>query len=203
MHKLNWAWRAWGWCDELDDCPPDTLFEMRALGVWGRARYLSVTVLNIYEWAEKKHFVSLKLEGQSRVRTRDLRHSKQATLTTAPGPPPFQHIYSKKTSTLSISCWIKESGWINVGSASQTVAQHEHNMTWTSHAYCASCHYMYNLTRIESFLIQIAEPQVVMVFANLTRTTCMSGGCRARRHTGGTSKHETFTQCCCNVGPAS
>ena len=33
----------------------------------------------------KIHFVSLKLEGQSGARTRDLRLSKQAALTTAPG----------------------------------------------------------------------------------------------------------------------
>ena len=33
-----------------------------------------------------KHFVSLKLEGQSRVRARDLRLLKQAALTSAPGP---------------------------------------------------------------------------------------------------------------------
>ena len=39
------------------------------------------------EWAGKKHFVSLKLEYQSVVRTRDLQHPKQAALTTAPGPP--------------------------------------------------------------------------------------------------------------------
>ena len=33
---------------------------------------------------------SSKLEGQSGVRTRDLRLSKQAALITAPGPPPLQ-----------------------------------------------------------------------------------------------------------------
>ena len=43
------------------------------------------TILNIYERGGKKHFVSLKLEGQSGVRTRDLRHSKQTALTTASG----------------------------------------------------------------------------------------------------------------------
>ena len=35
--------------------------------------------------AGRKYFVSLKLESQSG----DLRLSKQAALTTAPGPPPF------------------------------------------------------------------------------------------------------------------
>ena len=33
-----------------------------------------------------EHFVSLKREGQSEARTRDLRLSKQAALITAPGP---------------------------------------------------------------------------------------------------------------------
>ena len=37
------------------------------------------TILNLHEWAEKKH-----LEGQSVVRTRDLRLSIQAALTTGP-----------------------------------------------------------------------------------------------------------------------
>ena len=50
-------------------CPPDTGFEMRALTIWGRARYLPVKeapqILNLYEWAEKKHFVSLKRKRQS------------------------------------------------------------------------------------------------------------------------------------------
>ena len=45
------------------------------------------TISNLYEWAVKKHFVSLKLECQSRARTRDFWHSKQAALTTAPGLP--------------------------------------------------------------------------------------------------------------------
>ena len=35
------------------------------------------TVLDLYEWAEKKHFVSLKLGGQGGVRTRDLWLSKR------------------------------------------------------------------------------------------------------------------------------
>ena len=71
-------------------CPPDTGFEIRALAVWGRERYLSVTEaprnIESLQMSGKKHTVSLKLEGQSGVRTRDL--SKQAALATAPGPPP-------------------------------------------------------------------------------------------------------------------
>ena len=41
-------------------CPPDTGFESRALAVWGRARYLSVTEAphntNFHTWMGKKHF---------------------------------------------------------------------------------------------------------------------------------------------------
>ena len=40
------------------------------------------TIFNLYELAGKKQFVSLKLECQSGFRTRDLRLSKQAALTT-------------------------------------------------------------------------------------------------------------------------
>ena len=46
-----------------------------------------LTIFNHHEWVGKKHFVSLKLECQSGVRTHDLRLSKQAASTTAPGPP--------------------------------------------------------------------------------------------------------------------
>ena len=44
-YRLNWARRtSWGWWDDWDDTgPPDTGFEIRALEIWGRARYLSVT----------------------------------------------------------------------------------------------------------------------------------------------------------------
>ena len=41
-------------------CPPDTGFEIRALAVWGRARYLSVTEAprntDFHAWMGKKHF---------------------------------------------------------------------------------------------------------------------------------------------------
>ena len=41
-------------------CPPDTGFEIRALAVWGRARYLSVTGAphntNFHTWMGKKQF---------------------------------------------------------------------------------------------------------------------------------------------------
>ena len=47
------------------------------------------TILNLYEGAGKKHSVYLKLEGQCGVRNRDLRLSKQASLTTVLRPRPM------------------------------------------------------------------------------------------------------------------
>ena len=60
-------------------CPPDTGFETRALVIWGRARYRSGTEAphNI-ESLRVNIFVSLKLEGESGVRTFDLWLPKQA-----------------------------------------------------------------------------------------------------------------------------
>ena len=43
-------------------------------------------ILYIFESARKKHFVSLKFEGQSGVRICNPGFSKQAALITAPGP---------------------------------------------------------------------------------------------------------------------
>ena len=91
LNMLNRARRtSWGWWDEWYDFPPDihcnSKFESwrsEAEHTTSRSRRLS-TILILYEWAGKKHFVSLKLEGQSGVRTHDLRLSKQAILTTAP-----------------------------------------------------------------------------------------------------------------------
>ena len=71
--------------------------------------YLSVcrlsTILNLYEWAGKKHFVSLKLECRSGVRTLDLWLSKQAALTTAPGPQPHKRNTVTTFSGLYQQCW--------------------------------------------------------------------------------------------------
>ena len=54
-YRLNWARRWLRW-----HSPPDTGFEIRALAVWGRARYLSVTEAphntNFHTWMGKKHF---------------------------------------------------------------------------------------------------------------------------------------------------
>ena len=91
-NRLNWARRtSWGRWDEITllSRHRHRKFEPRRSDAehatsWSRRL---PTILNIYEWARKKYFVSLKLEGQSGARTRDLRHSKKAALTTAPRPP--------------------------------------------------------------------------------------------------------------------
>ena len=64
-YRLNWSRRiSWGWWDDFRrHCPPDTWFEIRALTVWGRARYLSVTEAphntDFHTWMGNKHFLIL------------------------------------------------------------------------------------------------------------------------------------------------
>ena len=68
-------------------CPPDTGFEIRALAVWGRARYLSVTEAphntEFYTWMGKKHFCFFQT---AETGNRALAW-KAAVLTTTLGPP--------------------------------------------------------------------------------------------------------------------
>ena len=79
----------WGGWDEWDDTALQTQYSKFA--PWqseveyatSRLRRLP-TVLNLYEWAKKKHFVSLKFEDHGCVRTRD---SKQPDCTMAFAPP--------------------------------------------------------------------------------------------------------------------
>ena len=78
-------------------CTTDTWFDIRALAVCGRACYLSVTesphnieTLRV-SGEETFRFFETWRECQSGVRTRDHRLSKQAALTTAPGP---RHLWS-------------------------------------------------------------------------------------------------------------
>ena len=63
---------SWEWWDEWDD----TEFAIRVLAVWGRARYVSATeaptIFNLYLWADKKHFVSLKLNARAGSNPRSL-----------------------------------------------------------------------------------------------------------------------------------
>ena len=80
-YRINRAMMTfWGWWDEWADSALQTQelkfepwrFETEPASSLSR-RFS--TILNLYEWAEKKHFVSLKLEDQSGARTRDLRLS--------------------------------------------------------------------------------------------------------------------------------
>ena len=72
-------------------CPPDTGFEIRALAVWGRARYLSVTEAphntNFHTWMGKKHFIVSFKPPRPGTEPRTLAW-KAAVLTTTLGPPP-------------------------------------------------------------------------------------------------------------------
>ena len=72
-------------------CPPDTGFEIRALAVWGRARYLSVTEAphntNFHTWMGKKHFFVSFKPPRPGTEPRTLAW-KAAVLTTTLGPPP-------------------------------------------------------------------------------------------------------------------
>ena len=92
--RLNWAKRtSSGRLDDWDDTAlrtQNSKFEPWRSEVehaTSQSRKLP-TILNLYEWAEKKRSVSLKLECQSGVRARDIRLSKQTALTTLPEPPP-------------------------------------------------------------------------------------------------------------------
>ena len=88
-------------------CPPDTGFEIwKAKHATCRSRRLP-TILNLHEWAERTHFVSLKLGGQSGVRARDLRLSRQVVLTTAPWSPPHFRRQNLRSPTL-------KQHWVNV-----------------------------------------------------------------------------------------
>ena len=72
-------------------CPPDTGFEIRALAVWSRARYLSVTEAphntDFHTWMGKKHFCFFK-PPRPGTEPRTLAW-KAAVLTTTLGPPPL------------------------------------------------------------------------------------------------------------------
>ena len=73
-------------------CPPDTGFEIRALAVWDRARYLAVTEAphntDFHTWMGKKHFLFLS-NRRDREPNPELWREKAAVLTTTLGPPPW------------------------------------------------------------------------------------------------------------------
>ena len=138
---LNWAKRtSWGWWDEWNDTALQTL-EIRAFAVWGRARYTSVTEalhnIESLRVREEETFFSLNFAGQNgphsglRVRapfngarTRDLRLSKWAALTTAPESPPVV-IIIKTLNYNRTSSRQYTTRWPNAGSISG-----QHHRRW-------------------------------------------------------------------------
>ena len=89
-------------------CPPDTRFEIRALAVWGRARYFSVTEAphntSFYTRMGKKHFFFPPRLG-TELRTLAW---KAALLTTTLGPPTL--ISSNRRLTVSLKTWSARHG---------------------------------------------------------------------------------------------
>ena len=91
-YRLSWAGEPSGWWDEWENTSLQTQdsnfapWRSEAEHATSRSRRLP-TILNLHEWAGKKHFVSLKLEGQSMVWTRDLRLPKQALSTACTRAP--------------------------------------------------------------------------------------------------------------------
>ena len=108
IYRLNRTRRTsrGGWWDKWDDTALKTQdsnvepwrSEAEHATPRSRSRRLP-TLFYLYDWAGKKHFVSLKLEGQSEAQIRDLRLSKQAALSTAPGPPPCWEVTSYPANT--------------------------------------------------------------------------------------------------------
>ena len=89
-YRLNWARRTSWWLRW--HCPPDTGFEIQALAVWGRERYLSVTEAprntDFHTWMGKKHFFVSFKPPRPGTEPRALAW-KAAVLTTTLEPPPI------------------------------------------------------------------------------------------------------------------
>ena len=97
-------------------CPPDTGFEIRALAVWGRARYLSVTEAphntNFHTWMGKKQFCFFQTaETGNRTPDSGVKGSGANHYPRAPARAPSKH-------EPSYQCRI------TVGPPSTTLAQH-------------------------------------------------------------------------------
>ena len=100
--RLIWARRtAWGWWYNTAPQTQDSQFDpwrSEAEHATCRLRRL-LTILNLHEWAGKKHFVSLKFEGRSGDRSPTV---QAAVLTTSPGP--YSHTRCWWWPTL-VYCW--------------------------------------------------------------------------------------------------
>ena len=100
---LNWArGTSSGWWNKSDGTAPQTQ-DLKGEPWWSEVEHASCrslrfpTILNLCEWARKKLF--LNPEYQSWARTRDLRLSRQAALTTTPG------LHSLRKSDRAIITW--------------------------------------------------------------------------------------------------
>ena len=86
-------------------CPPDTGFEIRALAVWGRARYLSVTEAphntNFHTWMGKKQFCFFQT-AETRNRTPDS-GVKGSGANHYPGAPARKHQQGKDNQLIPFS----------------------------------------------------------------------------------------------------
>ena len=103
--SLNWARiTSWGWLDEWDATALQT--QNSKFGPWrSEVEHATSwsqrfpTILNLYKWVWKKHFVSLKLECQSGVRTCDLRFFQAGIFNPCTRAPPsklFIKMYGKR-----------------------------------------------------------------------------------------------------------
>ena len=106
-YRLNWARRtSWGWWDDRDDTVLQTGFEIRALAVWGRARYLSVTEAphntDFHTLMGKKHFYFFQTaETGNRTPNSGVKGSGANHYPRAPAQPNNLLAYSK-TNTLTL-----------------------------------------------------------------------------------------------------
>ena len=106
---LNWARRTpWRWCNEWADTALQTQYSK--IEAWrpeaehtaSQSRRLP-TIMNLYEWAGKKHLVSLKFGCQS----------GHAALATTPRPPPPNRRYKclKHPPAYACTAWWISKQW--------------------------------------------------------------------------------------------
>ena len=108
-------------------CPPDTGFEIRALAVWGRARYLSVTEApnntDFHTWMGKKHFCFFQTaETGNRTPNSGVKGSSANHYPRAPAPFPESLMQKQTTEHHITKIWYDRSHCHN-----NTAAQHSNN----------------------------------------------------------------------------
>ena len=91
-------------------CPPDTGFEIRALAVWGRARYLSVTEAphntNFHTWMGKKQFCFFQTaETGNRIPDSGVKGSGANHYPRAPAQQMYNIVYNATLSVNRVINW--------------------------------------------------------------------------------------------------